>query len=109
MPGVFVWEYDAANKVWVPKPAVVPTKRMTATGQVISGAHKLYWLHENPSGGSGLYELSDATSGGATVVFDHFSTNREGHMVSFDPPMNFSNGIYLETFSALTSVVFGYV
>ncbi|KKM82113.1 hypothetical protein LCGC14_1322920 [marine sediment metagenome] len=86
------------------------TARMTAVGQVgATGARKLYWLHENGSAANAVYELADATSAGQTVVFDHFSTSKEGHMVTFDPPMEFSNGIYLETVTNITSIVFGYL
>ncbi len=86
------------------------TARMTAVGQVgAAGARKLYWIHENGSAASALYELTDAAAGGGAVVFDHFSTSREGHLITFDPPMEFANGIYLETFTNMTSIVFGYL
>ncbi len=86
------------------------TVRATATGQVgAAGSRKLYWVHENGGAGNALFELTDAIIGGAAVKFDHFSTSREGHMIPFDPPMEFSNGIYLETFTNMTSLIFGYL
>ena len=104
-----IWLWDAANEVWVKAPAVVVSKRMTATGQVISGAHKLYWIEINPSAGSSVFELTDATAGGGTVLYDCFHTARESHVHEFHPPMPFSTGIYLETFTNMTSVIFGYI
>ena len=71
MPGQQnIWEWDNANSKWVEKPAVVVTKRMTAAGQVISGAHKLYWIEINPSTGNSVFELTDAIAGGGTVLYD---------------------------------------
>ncbi len=104
-----IWEWDNANNKWVERPAVVVTKRMTATGLVISGAHKLYWINVNPSAGSSLLELTDDTAGSGTVVYDCFHTDKEAHVHSFSPPMPFSTGIYLETFTNMTSVIFGYI
>ncbi len=84
--------------------------RKTAIGQVgATGARKLYWLVINPSAGSSVLELTDATAGGAGVKYDCFHTNREAHTHPFDPPLEFSNGIYLETFTNITSVIFGYL
>ncbi len=86
------------------------TVRMTGTGQVgAAGARKLYWMAVNPSAGNSTIELADAAAGGGAVVFDHYHTDRESHMDTLDPPMEFSNGIYLETFTAMTSVIFGYL
>jgi len=107
--GVFCWLWDDANSVWVKAPAAVVTKRMDAVGQVVPGAHKLYWLHMNPSAGSSILELTDDTAGAGTVMYDDFHTDREGHLHQFNPPIPFSDGIYLETFTNLTSVIFGYV
>lgn len=107
--GVFLWLWDATNSVWVKAPAVIVPKRMIATGQVIAGAHKLYWLHMNPSAGSSILELTDAIAGGGTVIYDDFHTDREGHLHPFNPPIPFSTGIYLETLTNYTSLVFGYV
>ena len=86
------------------------TARMTGTGQVgAAGARKLYWMAVNPSAGNSVLELTDNTDGAGTPVFDHFHTVRESHIDTLDPPMEFSNGIYIKTFTATTSVIFGYL
>ena len=85
------------------------TTRLVAAGQVIAGAHNLYWLTCNPSAGSSVFELSDDTDGLSATVLDCFSTNREGKGFTFDPPMKFATGIYLKTFTAMTSMIFCYV
>lgn len=106
---VELWLWDDANRVWVKAPAVVVTKRMVGTGQVIAGAHKLYWMLLNPSAGLSLFELTDDTDGSTAVVLDHFDTSREGHDLPFSPPMPFTTGIYLKTLTNITSITFGYV
>lgn len=109
MPGVTLHEWDNTLKKWVRAPAVVPGKRMTATGQVIAGAHKLYWISCNPSAGNSVWELTDDTDGSTEIVLDHYHTTRESHNTNLIPPKQFSTGIYLKTFTAMTSMVFGYV
>lgn len=113
MPGVMLWEWDNTIKEWIEKPAVVTTRRMVAAspspGQVVAGAHKLYWLACNPSAGNSVFELSDDTTGLTATVLDCFSTNREGKGFAFNPPMNFATGIYLKTFTNMTSIIFGYI
>jgi hypothetical protein len=81
---------------------------MTGTGSVVTGARALYWLHIDPSGQNWDYELTDATAGGATVYFDDFHADRNGPIHTFDPPIPFSTGIYVETFTNLTSLTFAY-
>lgn len=104
-----IWLWNHITGEWEEAPAVVTPKRMTGTGQVIAGAHKLYWIACNPSAGSSVFELSDDTTGLTATVLDCFSTNREGKGFNLSPPMPFVNGIYLKTFTAMTSIVFGYV
>ena len=106
---VGIWLWDDANSVWLPAPACVVTIRMAAAGQVIAGAHKLYWLVTNPGAASSVLELTDAIAALGAVVFDHFDTTRDGHVMSLNPPMCFATGIYLETFTNMTSIIFGYV
>lgn len=84
------------------------TSRLEAVGQVKASAGTLFWMAINPSAANAVVELTNATAGSGTVVFDTFHTSRETHLYTFDPPMEFSTGIYLETFTNLTSVVFGY-
>lgn len=85
------------------------TVRKVAVGQVIAGAHNLYWVACNPAAGNSLWELTDAIAGGGAVVYDHFDTTRDSHHLDFDPPMKFATGIYLETFTNMTSLIFCYV
>jgi len=82
---------------------------MAAVGQVVAGAHKLYWMAMNPSLAASIVEITDAIAALGAVVFDHFDTARDGHMMNLYPPMCFSTGIYLETFTNMTSITFGYV
>jgi len=106
---VAFWEWDATNNIWVKAPAVVITKRIVAVGQVVAGAHKLYWVVANPGVAASLFELTDATAALGAIVFDHFDTTRDGHVLSLSPPMQFVTGIYLETLTNVTSLIFGYV
>lgn len=85
------------------------TVRKTAVGQVKAAAGKLYWFSCNPSAGNSLIEFTDALAGGGAVVFDHFCTAKESHVTILDPPMKFATGIYLETLTNVTSLVFCYV
>jgi len=106
---VELWEWDEANNIWVKVPAVVATNRLVAVGQVIAGAHKLYWIKCNPSAGNSVWELSDDTTGLTATVLDEFHTAKEGHTDNFLPPMPFTTGIYLKTFTNMTSLIFGYI
>ena len=109
-PSVLLCLWDNTNEVWEKAPACVATKRMVAVGQVIAGAHKLYWMATNPGVAASLFELTDAIlAADPTIVFDHFDTARDGHMMNLCPPMCFTKGIYLETFTNMTSITFGYI
>ncbi len=105
---VELWEWNPITEAWEKVTAVVITRRMAAVGLVVAGVHHLHWIHENPGAGNSAFDLTDAIVGGGAVVLDHFSTDREAHFMHMDPPMHFANGIYLETFTNMTSVVFGY-
>lgn len=89
--------------------AVVTTKRMVAVGQVVTGGHLLCWLSCNPSAGLSVWELTDNTDGALPLVLDHYHTDRESHNTNLIPPMPFARGIYLKTFTNMTSVIFGYI
>jgi len=104
-----IWLWDHVNEEWVEAPACVTPKRMVGTGQVIAGAHKLYWVHMNPSAGASVLVVTDAIIALAATLYDDFHTDKEGHIHQFNPPIQFSTGIYLETFTNMTSVLFGYV
>ena len=84
--------------------------RVTGTGQVgAAGAKKLFWISMNPSAANSVIEVTDASAGGGAVKWDMFHSSRMGHIVTFDPPMEFATGIYVETWTAMTSAVFGYI
>ena len=104
-----IWLWNHTSSEWEKAPAVVSTVHLVAAGQVAAGAHKLYWLACNPSAGNSVFELSDDLTGLTGTVLDCFSTAREGKGFSFNPPMPFSLGIYLKTFTNMTSCAFGYV
>ena len=104
-----VYHWDDTLNEWVKAPLSSTPKRMLGTGQVIAGQHYLCWMTCNPSGGNSLWEVTDAIAAGGTVVIDCFSTSRESKFGSFRPPIYFANGIYLETFTNMTSMTFGYV
>ena len=82
--------------------------RHTETGLVNAGETALYWLTLNPSGQNAVMALADAVEGGGTVVYDQFHAGREAEHFNFRPAMKFTNGLYLETFTNLTSVIFGW-
>ncbi|MCK4722492.1 MAG: hypothetical protein KAT75_04270 [Dehalococcoidia bacterium] len=84
------------------------TVRVTGTGGVVAGDHYLYWIDCNPGAGNSVWELTDAIIALQAIVLDHFHTGREGHIMTLDPPMHFTTGIYLETFTNMTSMVFCY-
>lgn len=104
-----IWIWNHISGTWEQWPGVASTNRLIATGQVIAGAHKLCWLACNPAAGNSVWELSDDTTSLTATVLDCFSTNREAKGFVFRPPMPFANGIYLKTFTNMTSVTFGYV
>ena len=90
-------------------PVAVLTQRMVAIGLVVAGAHKLHWISCNPSAGLSVWELSDNALAAGAVVLDHYHTARESHNTNLTPPMQFENGIWLNTFTNMTSMTFGYV
>ncbi len=104
-----IWLWNHISNEWEKAPAVVTTVRLVAAGLVVAGAHKLYWINITPGAGNSLVELTDDTAALGAVVYDCFHTSKETHVHSLIPPMPFTDGIYLETFTNLTSVVFGYV
>ena len=109
MTGVFVWLWNPTLDKWEKSPGAVITKRVVGVGQVILGVHKLYWISCNPSAGNSVWELTDDVNGLSDVVLDHFHTTKESHNTNLIPPMQFVNGIYLKTFTAMTSMTFGYL
>ncbi len=106
LTNIHLWD-PTANK-WVKAPAHVTDKRMDAVGQVYEGACKLHWILANPGAGLSLFELTDDTDGSGDLKLDHFDTSRDGHVLSFCPACRFGTGIWLKTFTNLTSLTFGY-
>ena len=88
----------------------VTTTRMLAAGPVgLAGPHKLYWLLSDPSGPNNAAALSDATIAAQPIVLDGFEAQQQSFFMNLNPPMQFIKGIYLETFTAMTSITFGYI
>lgn len=87
----------------------VETKRMTNTGQVVAGVHRLYWVSMNPSAANAVIALTDNTDGAGDPVFDMYHATRDHMHMVLSPPMLFDKGIYVKTFTSMTSMVFGYV
>jgi len=83
--------------------------RLTGAGAVVAGAKKLMWLTVRPSAANWALELTDAVAGGGAVKWDIGGAAVESHHFVFDPPIEFSTGVYLETFTNSTSVMFSYV
>jgi len=103
------WRWNHITNAWEKAPAVVSTIRLVAAGQVAAGAHKLHWIKCNPAAAASVWELTDAIAGGGVILIDGFHQGREGHLNAFNPPMNFTTGIWLETFTNMTSLTFGYI
>ena len=109
MPGAYLWLWDDTNTDWVKAPAVVTVDRRIGTGLIAGGAHKLYWVACNPSAGLSLWEIADSAVPGGAALLDCYSTARESKGFVFNPPCPFTDGVYLETFTNMTSITFGYV
>lgn len=100
--------FDYAIGGYISAKAAVYTNRMVAVGQVVAGTRYLHWVKCNPGAGNSLWELSDDLNGLSATVLDEFHTAREGHTDNFIPAMKFANGIYLKTFTNMTSITFGF-
>lgn len=109
MPAALLWEWDPVAEKWVKVPACVRLKRVTGAGQVVSGARSLYWISCNPDAAASEWELTDDLTGETDVVLDHHHPLRSSHNTNFIPPAKFSTGIYLKTYTNMTSITFGYV
>ena len=92
--------YDVSDTIVV--------KRMAATGQVVSGVAKLHWVSCTPSAGLSVWEITDAIAAAGDVLLECYSTAKESKVGGFLPPCPFATGIYLETFTNMTSITFGY-
>lgn len=83
--------------------------RETGAGSVATGARKLFWLTIRPSAANWVLALTDATAGGGTVIWDDGGALQEPCHCVFDPPIEFSTGIYIETYTNLTAVMLDYI
>jgi len=90
-------------------PEAVVTVRLVAAGQAIAGAHKLYWVACSPDSPGAEWTLTDDIGIGGDVVYDHFDSDKESEHLKFDPPMQFTKGIWVEKFDHMHSLTFGYV
>lgn len=109
MPGAYEYRWNHITSDWEKAPAVVTVDRRIGTGLIAGGAHKLYWVACNPGAGNSLWEITDAVAPGGAVLLDCFSTAKESKGFVFNPPCPFTNGIYLETFTNMTAMTFGYI
>lgn len=106
MEGIWLW--SPAESKWIKSPADCLTVRLTAAGQAYLGLCRLHWVIANPSALLGAIEITDDADGLSAIKVDLFSTARDSNIVNLTPAMKFVTGIYLKTFTNMTSVVFGY-
>jgi len=82
---------------------------LTDAGPVVEAPAKLYWISCNPSVAASVWELTDDLDGLGDTVLDHYHATRDSHNTNLVPPKYFATGIYLKTFTNMTSMTFGYV
>jgi hypothetical protein len=75
---------------------------------VHAGETWLHWITINASAANALVELSDDLDGSGAVVWEYFVGVRKGEQVPFPVPFHFTTGLYIKTFTNLTSLVFGH-
>ncbi|GAG98845.1 unnamed protein product, partial [marine sediment metagenome] len=85
------------------------TIRKTAVGQAIAGAHHLYWIACSPDAPGAEWVLTDGIAGGGPIKYDHFDNDKHSEHLSFDPPIKFTTGIWIEKFDHMHSLVFCYI
>jgi len=118
-PGANLYGWDGAawDKVSINADGEVMTQpghheltqtRETAVGSVIEDHVHLHWLTINPSGNNNVLELTDDADGSTAVVWDWSHATRYSIHITFEPSFHFATGIYIKTFTALTSVIMGY-
>lgn len=110
MPGAYKYIWNHITEEWEKAPAVVTTTSMLGTGQVgPAGAHKLYWVVCSPDAPGSEFELSDDTDGSTAEVYCHFDSDKHSEHLPLDPPMPFTNGIYVKKFDKIKCLHFGYI
>jgi len=116
----FIWAWDDTTGEWIKvqvtaegylevqsMPASVVPTRMVAAGLVWGGACYLHWIHCCPSAGNSVWELTNGIIALQPTVLEGFHTSKESHTKACAPPAYFDTGIYLETFTNMTSLTFG--
>lgn len=108
MEQVATWGWCPICQEWEKVPLSCLTIRRVAVGQVYLGHCRLHWVIMNPSAPNALLAVTDANAALAAIVLDFFEADRNTLPFTMAPPKWFETGIYLETFTNLTSVIFGY-
>ncbi|MBA7672192.1 hypothetical protein ES703_80366 [subsurface metagenome] len=85
------------------------TTRVILPGLVAAGAHDLYWVACSPDAPAAEWQLTDAIAGGGAVVYDHFDNDKHSEQITFDPPIKFATGIWVEKFDHMLSLTFCYI
>ena len=107
MSNIGKWHWNDVNHEWEKGQLGIETVRLLGAGLARAGSCRCYFIHVSPSAANALCEITDAVAAGGVVKFDHWDTDRESSHMLFVPPMQFNAGIFLETATNLTSVVFG--
>lgn len=90
--------------------AGISTARLTIAGNFKATAGKLYWLTIRPSAAVWLCALTNQATTGGTVVWDIGDpVGSTPFDKTFDPPLEFSTAIRLETATNLASATAGYI
>ena len=101
----YVWNYE--REEWIKIPAAIETVRLLGVGLARAGSCRCFFINITPSAANALAEITDAVAGGGVVKWDHFISTKDSMPILFVPPMQFNTGLFLETATNLTSVVFG--
>lgn len=95
------------SSVW--KAAIGP-KRVTviAGGPLFAVPTIVYWIACNPDAPNAWWILTDDLDGLGTPAYEHFDTDKHGDHIDFNPPLEFKIGLYVSTFSNMTSLIICY-
>jgi hypothetical protein len=116
-----LWGYDYGASAWV-KVAVdsagrvivdnrhndITQVRVTATGLVYTGLAYIHWMNIVPSAKANVVDLTDAVGGGGTPIWEAVRETLDSTQITFTPPLKFSTGIYVETFTNMTAINMSY-
>ena len=101
------WLWQWITKEWIKRPACSEGVRKIAVGLIHSGPCYLHWWASNPSVAASAASISNTILGGGAIELDAFASLKDTVSQNLNPPMYFSVGIYLETFTNLTAITFG--